>query len=87
MSSRCIAAASAVVDADDLEQPEKEQAMVSLSPVMTRPTLRWMAAQASARCQLLAGQSGKMVTHVVIGTHPAAPCECSIVLTGHHLTQ
>jgi hypothetical protein len=34
---------------------------------LTRQTLWWAAAQASARRRLLAGQSGKVVTHVVIG--------------------
>jgi hypothetical protein len=34
--------------------------------ILTRPTLRWAAAQASARFRLMAGQSGKMVTHAMI---------------------
>jgi hypothetical protein len=92
-----------VVDADDLEEPEKELAMASLWPVpdalggcsdaagaavgggaglgaigrfpmpsagaLTRPTLRWAAAQALARCRLLAGQSGMMVIgHILNGS-------------------
>jgi hypothetical protein len=37
MCSRCIATASAVVDADDLEQPKKELAMVPASRTVASP--------------------------------------------------
>jgi hypothetical protein len=59
-----MAAASAVVDAGDLEQPEKELAMASLWPVpealvgcSDAADAAVGGAQASARCRFLVGQS------------------------------